>query len=98
MTARRALGEEHPDLAIVFASPEHAPMAEEVLEGVHEAASPSGLIGCVGEAIIGGRREVEGQPAVSVWLGAFPSAAETFHIQLHATDPGGVFAGWRFGS
>jgi small ligand-binding sensory domain FIST len=98
MSARQGLDGERPDLAVVFASSEHAASARDVLEGVHEAASPSGLIGCVGEAIIGGRREVEAEPAVSVWLGAFPGAAKTFHMQMHATDSGGVFAGWRVGS
>ena len=84
------------DLAVVFASIHHAPAADQVLEAVHRAASPAAVIGCIGEAVVGGTREVEGDPAVSVWLGAFPGRAETFHMQFVSTKSGGVFAGWRF--
>src|SRR5205085_11358842 len=57
------------DLAVVFASPHHATAAEAVVEAVYEAAGPHSLIGCVAEAVVGGDREVEGEPGVSVWLG-----------------------------
>jgi small ligand-binding sensory domain FIST len=80
----------------VFASIHHAPLAEQVLEAVHEAASPAALIGCVGEAVVGGSREVEAEPAVSVWLGSLPGPVETFHMEFVSTESGGAFAGWLF--
>src|SRR5438876_4800517 len=86
---------ERPDLALVFASPHHAAEAQAVLDAVHERANPRGLIGCVGEAVVGGPREVEREPAVSVWLGALPGGAETFHMEFLRTNSGGAFAGWR---
>lgn len=82
------------DLAVVFASPHHAPAAQAVVDAVHEAAAPAGLIGCVGESILGGSREIEGTPAVSVWLGSIPGGAETFHMEFVRAGSGGAFAGW----
>jgi small ligand-binding sensory domain FIST len=91
-----ALGGRSVDLAVVFASTHHAPVADQVLEAVHDVARPAALIGCVGEAVVGGPREVEAEPAVSVWLGALPAPAETFHMEFVSTESGGAFAGWRF--
>ena len=93
--AREALSAERPDLAVVFASPHHAPSAAAVLSAVHRVAEPKGVMGCVGEAVVGGSREVEGEPAVSVWLGSIPGGAETFHMEFVRTSGGGAFAGWR---
>jgi small ligand-binding sensory domain FIST len=84
------------DLAVVFASVHHASVADQVLDAVHEVASPDALIGCVGEAVVGGSREVEAEPAVSVWFGSLPKPAETFHMQFVSLPSGGAFAGWHF--
>jgi small ligand-binding sensory domain FIST len=93
--ARGSLGEATVDLALVFASPHHADQAEALLAAVHKEAAPAGLIGCVGESVVSGPREIEAEPAVSVWLGSLPGGAETFHMQFAQTASGGVFAGWR---
>jgi len=93
--AMSGLGGERADLAVVFASPHHADGAQDLLGEIHELADPAGLIGCVGEAVVGGPREVEREPAVSVWLGALPGGAETFHMEFLRTNSGGAFAGWR---
>src|SRR5207245_4349009 len=96
--ASKALHGARPNLALVFASPDHAAFAQHILDGIHEVVSPSALIGCVAEAVIGGRREVEEGPAVSVWLGALPGEVESFHMQFVPAESGSVFAGWRFDS
>jgi small ligand-binding sensory domain FIST len=90
-----AMGGEPAGLALLFVSPHHADSALAVLDLVQEMVAPSALIGCVGEAVVGGSREVEGQPAVSIWLGGIPGA-ETFHMEFVRTSSGGAFAGWRF--
>ena len=82
------------DLAAVFTTPHHAPGAQEVVDAVHHVAAPAGLIGCVGESVLGGPREVEGAPAVSVWLGSLPGGAETYHMEFVRAGSGGAFAGW----
>jgi small ligand-binding sensory domain FIST len=97
LAAKAGLDGRQADLALVFASAHHAPLADEVIEMVHQVASPASLIGCVGEAVVAGSREVEAEPAVSVWLGAFSDRVETFHMQFVTTESGGAFAGWRFG-
>jgi small ligand-binding sensory domain FIST len=94
-TARTSLGDEPAGLAVVFASPHHTERAQEVLDAVHEVVSPGALIGCVGEAIVAGSRELEDDPAISIWLAAFPGA-ETFVMEFTRTESGGVFSGWHF--
>ncbi len=96
LSASEAIEGRPADLAVAFASVHHADEAERILDAVYEAASPAALIGCVGDAVVGGAREVESDPAVSVWLASFPGGAETFHMQYVRTESGGVFAGWRF--
>jgi small ligand-binding sensory domain FIST len=90
-----ALDGERAALALLFASLHHAESARAVLDVVHETVAPVALIGCVGEAVVGGSREIEAEPAVSVWVGAIPGA-ETFHMEFVRTASGGAFAGWRF--
>jgi small ligand-binding sensory domain FIST len=98
LAARDGLDGRAVDLAVVFASLHHASESGQVLDAVHEAASPAGLIGCVGEAVVGGAREVESEPAVSVWLAALPAPVQTFHMDFVRTESGGALAGWRFQS
>jgi small ligand-binding sensory domain FIST len=96
LLAREPLIAATPTLAVLVTSPHHAPHARGVLEVVHEFAQPDALVGCVAEAVVAGRREVEGEPAVVVWLAALPQPAETFHMEFLRTGPGGAFVGYRF--
>ncbi len=82
-------------LALVFASPDHAERAQDVLDAVHDAASPAAMVGCVSEAIVAGPRELEGEPAISVWLSDI-EGAQGFHMRFSRTESGGVFSGWLF--
>lgn len=83
-------------LALLVASRHHASSAGSVLDAVRRTARPERLVGCVAETVVGGDREVEGGPAVAVWLASLPEPAETFHIEFVRTSEGGVFAGYRF--
>ena len=82
-------------MALVFASPHHADRAQDVLDAVHDVASPAALVGCVSEAVVAGPREIEDEPAVSVWLSDI-EGAQTFHMQFSRTESGGLFSGWLF--
>jgi small ligand-binding sensory domain FIST len=86
----RGSHDDHPDLAVVFASPHFTDRADAIVDGVREAATPKGLIGCVAEAVVRGDREVEAEPAVSVWLGWLGGEARAFRSVF--TD--GTFTGW----
>jgi small ligand-binding sensory domain FIST len=97
MDAARRLGEREPDLAIVFASAHFAPQAEAVVDAIHEAASPQALAGCVAEAVVGTGKEVESQPAVSVWLMSLEAEVRTFHCQFTKSNGQAGFSGWPEG-
>ena len=76
--AGKVLGESQTDLALVFVTSPHAasPGAEEDFEGlpceVQERTGTANILGCTAEGIIGGGREVEREPAVSVLLAHLP--------------------------
>jgi small ligand-binding sensory domain FIST len=84
------------DLAMLFSSQHHAEDAWDVLQAIHDVARPAAVIGCVAEAVVAGSREIEREPAVSVWLASLPGPVETFHQVFVRTESGGAFAGWRF--
>ena len=62
-----------------------------------EETGPIPLIGCVAQAVVGGAREVESEPAVSLWLAADLGPVETFAMEFVRTASGGAFGGYRFG-
>jgi small ligand-binding sensory domain FIST len=94
--ARSALGDVSPSLAVLFASSHFLGSAEALVAAVAEQAGPLPLIGCVGEAVAGGAREVESEPAVSLWLGAGLGPAETFAMEFIRTPSAGAFGGYQF--
>jgi small ligand-binding sensory domain FIST len=94
LEAARRLGARKPDLALVFASAHFTPHAEAVVDAVHEAATPHAMVGCVAEAVVGTGKEVESQPAVSVWLASLDSEVRTFHCEFEKSDDHAAFSGW----
>jgi small ligand-binding sensory domain FIST len=92
--AAHRLGEREPNLAIVFASAHFAQQAEAIVDAVHEAATPQALAGCVAEGVVGTGKEVESQPAVSVWLASLETEVRTFHCQFSQTNGHAAFSGW----
>jgi len=94
--AREPLGGAAPTLALLLVSPHHARNAAQLLDVVRDRAQPDALVGCVAEAVIAGRREIERDPAVVVWLAQLPQPPETFHMEFLRTADGGIFGGYRF--
>jgi small ligand-binding sensory domain FIST len=94
--ARVRLGETGVSLAVLVISRDHAPFAEVASEALRVEVGPERVIGCVAETVVGGDREVEGGPAVAVWLASLPEPVETFHMEFLRTSEGGVFGGYRF--
>lgn len=66
------LGAGAVDLAMVFVSSHHAEAMGEVAEVVRRTMSPGCLIGVSAEAVLGGAREVEGAPGVSMLAARLP--------------------------
>jgi small ligand-binding sensory domain FIST len=93
--ARDELAGEAPSLAVLLASWSHTDQAVDVLKAVQETVEPPALIGCVAQAIVAGRRELEDKPAVAVWL-ASGLAAETYQLDFLRTGSGALLSGYRF--
>ncbi|HJN77564.1 MAG TPA: FIST N-terminal domain-containing protein [Myxococcota bacterium] len=64
-----------PTLLIVFLSPHHVESAAVIAEVLSECCGSATLIGCSGGGIIGGGREVEKAPALSVIAACLPDVA-----------------------
>jgi small ligand-binding sensory domain FIST len=93
--ARRGLDGKQADLACLFFSPHHAESAEELVEAVREELTPSLLIGCSGEGVIGGGEEIESAPAVTLWTAGLPGVALTpFRLTADRDDYGMSLTGW----
>ena len=71
------------DLLTVFLSVQHREQAERLSHILRRELSPRVLIGCTAESIIGGEREIEGEPAISVLAGQLPGVDLTpYHIDI----------------
>jgi small ligand-binding sensory domain FIST len=94
--ARASLGDTSPTFAVLFASGHFLGNAEALVAAVAGETGQVPLIGCVAEAVAGGSREVESEPAVSLWLAAEVGPVETFSMEFVRTPSGGAFGGYQF--
>jgi small ligand-binding sensory domain FIST len=85
-----------PDLALLFFSPHHLAAADILAAAARQQLGARCLLGCVGESIIGNDREIEDEPAVSLWLARWTGAVEQtpFHLALEETPDGHTLLGW----
>jgi small ligand-binding sensory domain FIST len=95
--ARALLGGMPPSLAVLFASAHFFGSAEALVAAVAGETGGVPLIGCVADAVAGGGREIESEPAVSLWLATDIGPVETFAMEFVQTSSGGAFGGYRFG-
>jgi small ligand-binding sensory domain FIST len=88
-----------PDLALVFYSPHHLRSAGQLMEVLPDRLKARGLIGCSAVAVVGNDREIEEQPAMSLWLARWNNQVkiETFHLTLEQTSDGYSLLGWPDG-
>ncbi|MCI0345721.1 MAG: FIST C-terminal domain-containing protein, partial [Chloroflexi bacterium] len=93
--ARAGLGGAVCDLAVVFLSPHHIERVGDAVAALHAAIRPRVLIGCTGMWIVGGAREVEDAPAVSVFAAGLPDTQVVpFALEYARTPDGETFLGW----
>ena len=92
LAALQDLDGDRPQVALVFLTPDFAGDAPAVADAVREAAGPTAIAGCTAEAVVAGRREIENEPAVAVWLATVPG--EAFAVSF---EPGQGFEGWPDG-
>jgi small ligand-binding sensory domain FIST len=94
--ARASLGGLPPSFAVLFASAHFFASAQALVTAVARETGQIPLIGCVAEAVVGGAREVESAPAVSLWLVADLGPVETFAMEFVQIPSGGAYGGYRF--
>lgn len=82
-----------PDLALLFVTPPHAGALEDAARAVREMLSPGALLGCAAVSVVGGGREVEQSPGVSLWAGR-TGAVTPFHLTVVETPDGQTVTGW----
>jgi small ligand-binding sensory domain FIST len=74
---RPQLGGERPDLAVVFASEHHRPAYDRIPALVGASLAPGVLVGCSAGGVIGGGREIEGRPGLSLTAARLPGVTLT---------------------
>jgi small ligand-binding sensory domain FIST len=79
-----------PDLAFLFFTPHHADEAEHLAATTQQRFGVRCLLGCTGESIVGNEREIEWQPALSLWLGRWSAdlQLEPFFLVPEKTPDG----------
>jgi small ligand-binding sensory domain FIST len=67
-----------------------------VVQFLQERLTPRCLLGCTGESIVGNDQEIEGDPALSLWVGRWtqPVQLTPFHLTLEQTADGPSLFGW----
>jgi small ligand-binding sensory domain FIST len=93
-----SLGGGAVSLAVLFATPQYSARAEALLGALRSVLGPVPMIGCVAESVVGGAREVESEPGVSLWLAAETGPVETFSMGYVQARGGGLYGGYRFGA
>ena len=83
---------EKPDLGFLFVSPHHRDGIPYLLGEVAARTGVTNLLGCTGQSIIGGGREVEHSPSAALWLAALPGVTlRTFRVECEQTPDGFCF-------
>ncbi len=66
-----------PHLAFVFLSPRHLPAAQRIGAAIRDRLPGARVVGCSGGGIVGGGREVERAPALSLTVASLPGVRVT---------------------
>lgn len=78
-----------PDLLAVFVSHHHGLAIETLGPNLERRTKARVIVGCTGVGVVGGRREIERLPALSVWAAVLPDTRlSTFEVQVHAQPDG----------
>jgi small ligand-binding sensory domain FIST len=82
-----------PDLAMLFVTSVHAGVLDEIVATVNATLRPASLLGCAAISVLGGEREVERGPAISLWAGR-TGPVTPFHLTVGQSPDGLTFTGW----
>lgn len=94
---RGRLGDVSPDLILAFVSAQHADEFDRLPELIRAQWRGGLLIGCSAGGVIGGAREIERQPGLSLTAAVLPNVTVTpFHVPSAALPgPGAPAAEWQ---
>jgi small ligand-binding sensory domain FIST len=88
-------GGDDPDLVVCFASPHFVGTMDDLAFALRNLLSPRAMIGMTAVAVVGGAREVEDGPALSVFAASFPDAQLTpVALGVERTPDGATITGW----
>jgi small ligand-binding sensory domain FIST len=77
-----------PDVAAVFASPQHRDTFGDMAGAIHRMLRPGVLVGTTAVAVLGGSREVEDEPAIGLWAGRLAARPRPVRLQATRTASG----------
>ena len=84
-----------PDLVVCFFSMEHAEAAAGIALSLSERTGTSAIVGCTAQGVIGGGRELEGEPGLAVWAAALPDVTvRPFALRVLPLEDGVGISGW----
>jgi small ligand-binding sensory domain FIST len=90
-----ALGDDRPDLVMLFTSPHHVGAFEDIASSIRGLLDPTVLLGGAAGAVIGGGREVEDSPALSLFAARLPETLLTpVRLEVVPTPDGPSLVGW----
>lgn len=70
-----------PDLAVLFVTGAHLDAVRDLVATVSTLLQPGHLTGATAVSVVGGPREVERRPAVSLWAAWFAAPVEIAHLE-----------------
>lgn len=83
------------DLAFVFFSADHRDAGEAIAAAIGDRLGTDCLLGCTAESVVGTAREIEMEPALSLWAASLPGCKLfPMHLTFESTPDGGSFLGW----
>ena len=90
-----ALDGEDADLVVCFVSPHFVGATEDISFALRNLLEPRVLLGMTAVAVVGGAREVEDGPALSLFAACLPDATlTTAELTLVHTHDGNAITGW----
>ncbi len=82
-----------PDLAVLFCSPHHRDHLDDIAAAVRALMRPGVLVGATAVAVVGGDREVEDDPALTLWAARLPVAPRPLRLVATETATGVALSG-----
>jgi small ligand-binding sensory domain FIST len=89
------IGEETPDLVVVFASEGHTGAFDDIATSVQKLLFPVVMLGCTAAAVVGGDKELEDGPGLAIFAARLPTTILTaVRLELADTPDGPTLTGW----